>query len=223
MVGYQRAYSAEHKAERLEEIKAAADHLLTTRGLHQVTLAAVAKELGWSRGNLYRYAQTKEEIFLALYRDHSAAYVHALADAFAQQSRTYALPLPVAVFAHRWAEVTDRHHGYLRYQALLTSVIETNVPVDVLTAFKRDLEEEVQGAVAVVRRQVPGLGPEAASAAYRALLYHAAALHSHLHGAPTQLQAMEAAGTPLPKGGLAGELADFVETYLTGLTQLLPQ
>ena len=222
MADYQRAYSAEHKAERLEEIKAATDRLFVAQGFHGVTLASIAKELGWSRGNLYRYAHTKEEIFLDLYRDRSAAYVRAIARAFPAPAVT-AEPLPAAEFARRWAEVTDRHHDYLRYQTLLTSVIETNVPLDVLTAFKRDLETDVQGAIAVVQRQVPGLGVEAASTAYRALVYHAAALHGHLHGAPTQMQAMQAAGMPLPEGGFCGELADFVEIYLTGVTLSPPR
>jgi len=218
MADYQRAYSAEHKAERLEQIKSATDRLFATQGFHRVTLAAIAKTLGWSRGNLYRYAQTKEEIFLDLYRDRSAAYVRAIVRAFPAPALTVE-PLRVAEFASRWAEVTDQHRDYLRYQALLTSVIETNVPLDVLTAFKRDLEVDVQGAIAVVQRQVPGLGAEVASTAYRAFVYHAAALHCHLHGAPTQMQAMQAAGMPLPEGGFRGELADFVEIYLTGLTR----
>lgn len=220
MADYQRAYSAEHKAERLEEIKSVADRLLAAQGLHRVTLAAIAKELGWSRGNLYRYTRTREEILLALYRDRSAAYVAALVDAFAPREGE-AEPLPNAVFAGRWAEVTDRHHDYLRYQALLTSVIEKNVSLAALTDFKRGLEGDVQGAIGVVGRQVPALGAEAASTAYRALVYHAAALYGHVYGSPTQMRAMEAAGMPLPAGGFVGELADFVETYLTGVAQRL--
>lgn len=202
MADYQRAYSAEHKAEHLEEIKAATDRLFAAQGFHGVTLASIANELGWSRGNLYRYAHTKEEIFLDLYRDRSAAYVRAIARAFPAPAVT-AGPLPVAEFARRWAEVTNRHHDYLRYQTLLTSVIETNMPLDVLTAFKHDLETDVQSAIAVVQRQVPGLGVEAASTAYRALVYHAAALHGHLHGPRPRCRPFRPPACPCPRADSA--------------------
>ncbi|MDO4242456.1 MAG: hypothetical protein Q4C85_01595 [Actinomyces sp.] len=42
MATYQRTHSAKHRAERLEEINAAKDSLLATRGFHRITLAAIA-------------------------------------------------------------------------------------------------------------------------------------------------------------------------------------
>lgn len=211
---YQRAYSAEHKAERFADIMAATDRLFVEQGFHEITLTTIAKELGWSRGNLYRYAQTKEEIFLALYLRKNKAYIADLAAEFEGE-----LPLPSADFAEHWAQVTDRHHDYLRYQQILTSVIETNVPLDKLTEFKHELMGDNLEAMKVMQGQLPGLSLEAAAGAYMALVYEAAGLHGHLCGSKMQMQAMQDAGMPLPEGGFAVSLASFIETYLRGLSK----
>ena len=212
MAEYQRAYSAEHKAERFADIMAATDGLFRTHGFHEVTLTTIAKELGWSRGNLYRYAQTKEEVFLALYRQKHRAFVDELVEEFES-----ALPLPAGEFAARWAKVADAHHGYWRYQGILTSVIETNVSAEMLAGFKRDLMADIAPAVSLMAAQLPQLDEAQAADAHLALVYHAAALHGHLCGSEAQMRAMEEAGMPLPSGGFAGAMAGFAEAYLKGL------
>lgn len=209
---YQRAYSAEHKAERFDQIMEATDRLFREQGFHEITLTTIARALGWSRGNLYRYVQTKEEVFLALYRKKNAAYISALAEEFEGD-----LPVPATDFAQRWAIVTDRHHDFLRYQQILTSVIETNVSLEKLAEFKRGLLGENMVAMRLVQRQVPGATMEEAAGAYMALVYEATGLHGHLCGSPVQMRAMEDAGMPLPEGGFPEALTAFVETYLTGL------
>lgn len=63
---FQRARSAEHKAQRREAILAAAAQLAARRGVRQVTLGDVAGEVGIHKSALLRYFQTREEIFLEL-------------------------------------------------------------------------------------------------------------------------------------------------------------
>lgn len=215
MADYQRAYSAEHKAERFADIMAATDGLFRTHGFHEVTLTTIAKELGWSRGNLYRYAQTKEEVFLALYRQKHRTFVDALVAEFDD-----ALPLPADEFAARWAKIADAHHDYWRYQGILTSVIETNVSADLLADFKRELLADIAPAIALISAQMPRLSDAQAAEAHLALVYHAAALHGHLCGSPTQMKAMEQAGMPLPEGGFKGAMTSFARTYLAGLAAI---
>jgi AcrR family transcriptional regulator len=51
--------------QRLEEIAAAALRVFAKRGLHQTTLDDVAKEAGVSKGTIYLYFKSKEELFIA--------------------------------------------------------------------------------------------------------------------------------------------------------------
>jgi AcrR family transcriptional regulator len=50
---------------RSEEIATAALHVFAKRGLHQTTLDDVAKEAGVSKGTIYLYFKSKEELFVA--------------------------------------------------------------------------------------------------------------------------------------------------------------
>ena len=50
---------------RPEEIAAAALRVFAKRGLHQTTLDDVAKEAGVSKGTIYLYFKSKEELFIA--------------------------------------------------------------------------------------------------------------------------------------------------------------
>lgn len=51
--------------QRPEEIAAAALRVFAKRGLHQTTLDDVAKEAGVSKGTIYLYFKSKEELFIA--------------------------------------------------------------------------------------------------------------------------------------------------------------
>jgi AcrR family transcriptional regulator len=63
---FQRARSAEHKAQRREAILAASARLAARDGVRQVTLADIAEGVGIHKSALLRYFQTREEIFLEL-------------------------------------------------------------------------------------------------------------------------------------------------------------
>ncbi|MBI3758107.1 MAG: TetR/AcrR family transcriptional regulator [Deltaproteobacteria bacterium] len=52
-------------AQRPEEISAAALSVFARRGLHKTTLDDVAKEAGVSKGTIYLYFKSKEELFIA--------------------------------------------------------------------------------------------------------------------------------------------------------------
>ncbi|MFJ1548446.1 TetR family transcriptional regulator [Streptomyces sp. NPDC088246] len=61
-----RARSPEAKAAREGEILAAAAHLATTRGVREVTMTAIADEVGMHKSAMLRYFETREDIFLRL-------------------------------------------------------------------------------------------------------------------------------------------------------------
>ena len=64
MSDYQRARSPQQKAERMTAIMDAAESLFRDLPYHEINMGMIAKELGWSRSNLYKYAATQEEVFL---------------------------------------------------------------------------------------------------------------------------------------------------------------
>ena len=204
MADYIRARSPEHKQERMDAIMAAADELFAKRPYHQITMGTIAETLGWSRSNLYKYAATQEEVFLALHSAKNRAWIEELAD------KLSGAPLPSEDFARIWAEVTEKHSSFLCYQEIIIAIIESNVTLERLTAFKRDFAEMLPPVTAVLSRQC-GIGEEAAFDLYLRLLYQAPGLWNHFHTADSTREAMRAAGIPEARGSFTEAYADFVE------------
>ncbi len=215
MSDYIRARSPEHKRERMEAIMAAADELFAELPYHQITMGTIAERLGWSRSNLYKYAATQEEVFLALHSTRNRAWLDDLATALE------GVPLPVHGFARTWAEVTDRHAPFLRYQGILVSIIESNVTLERLTAFKRDFAGMVGPVVEILSRQC-GIDGDAALDLYLQLLYQAPGLWDHFHFADMTREAMRAAGLPQARGTFVEAYASFVRMCVENATSQEP-
>ena len=203
MADYIRARSPEHKQERMEAIMAAADGLFAERPYHEITMGAIAERLGWSRSNLYKYAATQEEVFLALHTAKNQAWLEELATELASA------PMPADEFARTWAEVTERHGGFLRYQEIIIAIIESNVTLERLTAFKHDFAQMLPPVTNVLARQC-GIDDEAATDLYLRLLYQAPGLWNHFHATELTREAMRAAGLPEATGSFVEAYASFV-------------
>jgi len=203
MADYIRARSPERKQERMNAIMAAADELFAERPYHQITMGTIAERLGWSRSNLYKYAATQEEIFLALHSEKNRAWTEALADELA------GAPLPADKFARTWAEVTERHASFLRYQEIIISIIESNVTLERLITFKRDFAEMLPPVTSILARQC-AIDETEATGLYLRLLYQAPGLWNHFHTRELTREAMRAAGLPEAAGSFTQAYADFV-------------
>ncbi len=207
MGDYIRARSAEQKQERMEAIMAAADELFQKQPYHQITMGAIAEALGWSRSNLYKYAATQEEIFLALHSAKNRAWFEDLARSLEDA------PLPTWEFARTWAETTERHAGFLRYQEIVISIIESNVTLERLTQFKRDFADMLAPITALLARQC-GIDGDEATDLYLTLLYQAPGLYNHFNCTELTREAMKAAGLPPVEGTFVDSYARFVETCI---------
>jgi AcrR family transcriptional regulator len=208
MGAYIRARSPEQKQERMEAIMAAADKLFQEHPYHQITMGTIAEELGWSRSNLYKYAATQEEIFLNLHAEKNGAWLEDLVGSLADA------PLPDADFARIWAQVTARHGDFLRYQDIVISIIESNVTLERLTAFKREFASTIMPVIDTLKQQC-SIDDEAASDLYLRLLFQAPSLWNHHHCAELTLQAMQAAGMHAPTGTFEDAYADFVQMCIS--------
>ncbi len=136
MADYIRARSDEHKEERMTQIKEATAELFETTSYVEISLTTIAEKLGWSRANLYKYVTTKEEIILEIAGDKMEAYYGALLAAMPLGSN-----FSTEVIAEVWAGILNANQDYMRYVSYLNPVIETNVTVERLAAFKKKYYE----------------------------------------------------------------------------------
>ena len=203
MSDYQRARSPEQKAERMEAIMDAAERLFAQLPYHEINMGLIAKELGWSRSNLYKYASTQEEVFLALHSRANRSYV---GDLVANLKNA---PLSNETFAKRWAVVTSDHPEFLRYQDILIAIIESNASLDRLVEFKSAFAQMVGPLIEIIQKQAD-CDTEAACDLYLRLIYQAPGLYNHFHCAERTAEAMRLAGMPPIKGSFEKSYADFV-------------
>ena len=200
---YQRARSPEQKAERMEAIMDATEALFAELSYHEINMGLIAKELGWARSNLYKYASTQEEVFLALHSRANRAYIEDLVNALEGRDLTN------AQFAATWAEVTARHPEFLRYQEILIAIIEANTSLERLVEFKQAFGEMIEPLARVLRSQVGG-DDLAARDLYLRLVYQAPGLYNHFYCAERTAEAMRLAGTPPFTGTFEQSYSDFV-------------
>lgn len=137
MAEFKRARSDEQKEQRMQDIKNAVDELFQELPYHDITLTTISEKLNITRANLYLYVTTKEDIFLELCADKRDACYDALISAFPPDCG-YSLE----VFAEVWAGIINAHKDFLHYSDILSSIVETNVSVDRLAAFKKRYYEK---------------------------------------------------------------------------------
>lgn len=202
---FTRARSPEQKKQRMKEIMDAADLLFRGHSYHEITLTTIAETLGWSRGNLYKYVTTKEEIFLELYAAKHIAYIEAMEAAFADKGK-----LPDELFAKLWTDVLDKNQEYLKYHGILSTIIETNVSVERLADFKKKIVTDLGRLHRILALQRPDLTPKQIGSLYLTLLYHGSGLYGHVHCGPLLRQALELAGLPAIKDEFAPMYREFL-------------
>ena len=136
MADYKRARTENQKEERMTEIKKVADLLFKTMPYTDITLTVIAEKLGWSRANLYKYATTKEEIYLDIEQNRMKNYFSSLLTVFPEGCRFSA-----ETVAEIWASQVNANQDYFLYSAFLLTIIERNATVERLTQFKKTFYE----------------------------------------------------------------------------------
>ena len=212
MAEFVRARSDEQKEQRLSEIKQVTRDLFSELSYHEITLAAIAERLGWSRAALYKYVTSKEDIFLELTNDAMEAYQNDLLTVYPAGST-----FSPTVLAEVWCEQVVAHRDYFRYGDLLMTIIETNCTLERLAAFKA---RYYAGQDALSARFAENLGCEPARMAQ--MLYavdcHAVGIAGWCQESPRVAEAIELAGLERRTVDFRGEMRDFIGMCLTHYT-----
>lgn len=191
MAEFIRARSIEQKKRRMDEIIKTTDHLFHDHTYQEITLTTIAEALGWSRGNLYKYVTTKEEIFLELYLQKQNNYFHDIESYFEDKT-----DLTDEEFSNLWTIVLDNHHDFLRYYSILATIIETNVTVERLAEFKKTVLTGFDPIIQILSKPFYNLSSDNATDLYWTLLFHACGLNNSCYVSPLVKEAMNLAGLP---------------------------
>jgi AcrR family transcriptional regulator len=153
----ERARTPQHKEARRRAILAAAADAFTAETWEELTVEGVARRAGLAKGTVYLYFTSKEALFLALTTEELAAWLDAL-DVLLARCRPH--PEPHG-FARRFARTLDGRSQLLRLLAILHSILERNVPVESVIAFKHFVLVRLTATAEALARVVGGDGERA--------------------------------------------------------------
>lgn len=199
-----RARSDEQKEQRMQEIKNAVDALFSKKPYHEITLTTIAEKLDWTRVNLYKYVSTKEEIFLELCADKRDLYYAALKAAF-PEGCSYSLE----VFAEVWSGILNAHRDHLHYCDILSTIIETNVSVDRLGAFKKRYYEKAYEVSDILASHLD-VSRDTAYTIFLNVHYHAVGIYSICMWNPLIAEALAKENLPAPDIDFRENMKDFI-------------
>lgn len=133
MAQWERARSDEQKQERIEEIFSVARKLLLAQPFDSIRLATIAKELSFTRANLYKYFQSKEEIYMSLLAQEIEIFAQSLKGKVDEKQ-----PEQTAdAFIDFWTTHLSQHQAMLMLLSVAGHILEKNISDTVLLHSKK--------------------------------------------------------------------------------------
>jgi AcrR family transcriptional regulator len=149
-----RARQPEQINLRREQLLAAAAELFDAEGPTGAGLNAIAAKAGFTKSNVYRYFESREDVLLALFRDEFVGLVDSLEAAITAQPTGDVSALSEAITA-----------GFLarprccQLIAILSSTLEQNVSEAKIGELKAHLSAQNERIVAALLVRLPGTTP----------------------------------------------------------------
>lgn len=203
MTDFERARSAEQKDVRVDEIMRVAKEMLVTQSFESISMSNLAKQLSFSRANLYKYFNSKEEIFLTLLSREISAFGLSLHSKVCQID-----PSPDS-FTQFWVSNMLGAHTMLTMLSINGTILERNVSDALLLSIKHEM------AVTFQTKILPVLSvffPEQSSEQNAMLAEHLIIIANGLF---PWTQMPEHQATLLKKHGLGMMVYRFEEDYRT--------
>ncbi|MDZ7338122.1 MAG: TetR/AcrR family transcriptional regulator [candidate division KSB1 bacterium] len=119
---------------RRAEIMCAAEALFSERGYHEVTMEAIAERAELSKGAVYLYFASKEELFFSLLRDRALAFLGTLESAM-QEPGSFIERLTCMV--QRYFAFFEKHRPFFK----LIHAEKSRMDAQVADEFRREVTE----------------------------------------------------------------------------------
>ena len=140
----QHALDPKDKEARRASILAAARDLFLRSPEKLPSSAMIAHTAGLAKGTVYLYFRTKEEIFMALLHDQRSAFLEQVHRAFPIDNRTR--ERKIAGYLKSYVNYVTEHPETMKLEALGYSILERNLGLDLIQAFKSELAASLRTA-----------------------------------------------------------------------------
>ena len=150
---FKRARQPEQREQRRQDILQSAARLMAEKGFDQVSLNAIARGAGVAKSNVYRYFESREEIFLTLLRqdwDDWLVQFEPAAKPLADSGDIQKLSALIAT------SIAERPR-MCELVSVLASVLEQNLSEQALLTFKTESMQLSGRIMAIVQSVLPTL------------------------------------------------------------------
>lgn len=151
---FQRARQPEQITVRREQLLAAAAALFDAEGPSGTGLNAIAAKAGFTKSNVYRYFESREQVLLELFRAEFVKLVDALEANIGVQPSSDVPALATAISTTFLA-----HPRCCALISILTSTLEQNVSEDTIATTKLHMNAQTERIVAALAARLPGATP----------------------------------------------------------------
>jgi AcrR family transcriptional regulator len=212
-VDWVRARSDEQIEQRIKEILDATARLYEEHRFEVITFAMIAKEADFTRSNLYRYFETKEDIFLELIKHDIEAWRQDVLDNFTTENKTS------RELAGTWVNLVLKNKRMIKLFTILFTLLERNASLEALTAFKRKINEEISTVAQFLSTALPFPSVETAAEFISAQSSLAIGSYPMMDLTPKQIEAMQAISMDTNPEIYRARLVHATELLLRGLTE----
>ena len=143
----------EQIAQKREEIINACEQLYNTMSFREITLKEIGKITSFSRPTIYNYFETKEEIFLALFKREYDLWNNQLAAILDQNEQ-----LTKAQLADKIAQSLAERQQLLKLLSMNNYDMEANSRQELLTSFKQSYGRSLDQMRMLLEKFCPDMG-----------------------------------------------------------------
>lgn len=153
---WQRARTEEQIEQRVQDILSSAAKLYDSLPFDQISFSIIAKECSFTRSNLYRYFQTREEIYLELLRRDITNWRLDVERTFT--GKTW----KVTEFSDKWLDTLLAHPRMVKLLSIVHTTLEKNASQTSLTTYKSHMMAEYEPLINILTKALPFPNREAA-------------------------------------------------------------
>ena len=208
-----RARSDEQIEQRIKEIVEATARLYEEHRFEEITFAMIAKEADFTRSNLYRYFETKEDIFLELIKHDIETWRQNVLENFTAENKSS------RELAEDWVDLVLKNRRMIKLFTILFTLLERNASLEALTAFKQKINQEIGTVAQFLSTALPFPSVDAAAEFISAQSSLAIGSYPMMDLTPKQIEAMGAIEMDTSPEFYRDRLVRATELLLKGLTE----
>lgn len=193
---------------RRAEIMNSCRELYKTMNFKEITIKEIAAYTSFARPSIYNYFQTKEEIFLALFKQEYELWNGELLKILDENKK-----LSKKQTAHMIASSLQKRELMLKILSVDLYDMEENSRLELLVSFKEIYKATVENFVAVIEKFRPELTPDEAENLSRGFFVYLHGIYPYAYATDYQLEAMNRAGMKYKKQ----TVYDIAKLYFTNI------